>query len=197
MDIRKKKKEENIENRKQYIMNMLNGMFFFILLLTSGIISGFLNCDIQNLLENNIFIKHIIIFSTIYFFRYSSFINQDTQQFEKKHPIYHFLNSIIIYLFFILLMRMNFNSAIIAFIIFFLIHLIYEYNDYYKNKNNNIIFNKKNINIIYSTLLIILIINIIIGVILNYLEYKNNYNNFLYFIFNVTKCNNLNEPLNI
>jgi hypothetical protein len=197
MDKRKNKKKENIENRKEYIMNMLNGMFFFILLLTSGIISGFLNCDIQKLLENNIFITHIIIFSTIYFFRYSSFVNTGTLQFEKKHPIYHFLNSIIIYLFFILLMRMNFYSAIIAFIIFFLTHLIYEYNDYYKNKNNNIIFNKKNINIIYSTLLIILIINIIIGVVLNYLEYKNNYNNFLYFIFNVTKCNNINEPLNL
>jgi hypothetical protein len=195
MDIVKIKKEENIEDRKTYIINILNGMFFFILLLTSGIISGFLNCDIQNLLQNNILIKHIIIFSTIYFFKYTSFINIDTEQFEKKHPIYHFLNSIIIYLLFILLMRMNFNSTIIAFIIFFLIHLIYEYNDYYKNKN--IIFNKKNINIIYSILLIILITNIIIGIVLNYLKYKKNYYNFFYFIFNVTKCNNLNEPLNL
>jgi hypothetical protein len=197
MDIKITRKEENIENKKIYIINMLNGMFFFILLLTSGIISGFLNCDIQNLLENNIFIKHIIIFSTIYFFRYSSFVNTDTEQFDNIHPLFHFFNSIIIYLLFILLMKMNFNSTIIAFFIFFTIHLIYKYSNYYINKKNNKFFNKKNINIMYNILFILLVVNTIIGVSLNYSKNKKKYNNFFYFIFSVTKCKDINEPLNV
>ena len=58
-----RKKEEMKD--VSYSVNLLNGMFFFVLILSSGFTDEILNCKYQKLLSTNIYVKHLELSTNI------------------------------------------------------------------------------------------------------------------------------------
>ena len=86
-----------------------------------------LNQVIKKRRENaNIYMKHLLSFLILYFLN-SSFIVGD------KHPTTKLINSIVLYIAFIIIMRQNNIITLILFVLIFVIHLINEYENYYSD----------------------------------------------------------------
>lgn len=181
-----KKIEETIEEDTIfYSVKLINGMFFLVLILSSGFVSEILSCKYQKLIKNNIYIKHLVAFLILYFLNTSLFTIKD-------HPTRKIINSFILYLIFLIVMRQNKIFTILMFILIFIIHILYEYYIYYKNKDKltNINYIKK-LHIVIRILSLITIILSLIGLFINYNYRKQEYGkNFdvIKFILGNTSC---------
>ena len=99
---RKKQEMEDVS----YSVNLLNGMFFFVLILSSGFTDEILNCKYQKLLSTNIYVKHLLCLMILYYI-------DSTVISEQEHfPMIKFRNVIILYIIFIIVMRQNKNFTI-------------------------------------------------------------------------------------
>jgi hypothetical protein len=56
-----------IKNTNFYSVRLINGMFFLLLIISSGFVDDILNCKYQRLVINNIYMKHLVAFLTLYF----------------------------------------------------------------------------------------------------------------------------------
>ena len=175
------KEEDNIF----YSVKLINGIFFLILILSSGFVSGITNCKYQKLFQENVYLKHLVAFFILYFLNTNLYTIKD-------HPIKKLRNSIILYIVFIIIMRQNKQFTILSFILIFIIHMLYEYYDYYKDNDK---FKYSNhIKELHTTIRIfslITIMIIIIGLVINYkerhIEYGKNFS-FNKFILGNIKC---------
>jgi len=105
-----------------YLYKGYNIPFYAMFLIYLFIFGGFTNeivpCKIKFFLQNNIFFKHIIVFFTILFS-----INITI---EDNYPIFLiFISSIILYLWFLLSIRMDFKCWILFMILLICLYLIY------------------------------------------------------------------------
>ena len=120
-------------------------IFFLYLLMFSGGISSILPCRVQHFILNNLVFKHIIIFSTIFFFTYVlDWYTPKTvlkyNYFEEEKNIWTFYKeSIIIYFIFLISSCLNTKYLMISFLIMFIFINISIYRNYkYKNDNNKL-----------------------------------------------------------
>lgn len=152
-----------------YSVKLINGMFFLVLILSSGFVTDIVSCKYQKIVKNNIYIKHLVAFLILYFLNSNLFTIKD-------HPTTKIRNSIILYLIFLIIMRQNKNFTIILFMLIFIIHILYEYYKYYQNSDdikysNNI----EQLHILIRILSIITIIIAKIGLVVNYNSRKKEY----------------------
>ena len=61
-DINKEKIIENDKSTQFYSIKLINGVFFLLLIISSGFVGDILNCKYQRLVINNIYIKHLVAF---------------------------------------------------------------------------------------------------------------------------------------
>ena len=71
---------KNDKNTNFYSVRLINGMFFLLLIISSGFVGDILNCKYQRLVINNIYMKHLVAFLTLYFLNSNLFTDED-------HPI--------------------------------------------------------------------------------------------------------------
>ena len=109
-----------------YSAKLIDGIFLLTLFISAGYITEILNCRFQKLALSNIYMKHLLSFLILYFLN-SSFIVGD------KHPTTKLINSVVLYIAFIIIMRQNNIITLILFVLIFVIHLINEYENYYSD----------------------------------------------------------------
>ena len=163
--IEEKKRDETIF----YSVKLINGMFFLVLILSSGFVSEIVSCKYQKLVKNNIYIKHLVAFLILYFLNTNLFTIKD-------HPTTKIRNSLILYLIFLIVMRQNRNFTIIIFTLIFIIHILYQYYTYYKDNEKFKYANHiEQLHISIRILSIITIIIALVGLMINYNSCKKEY----------------------
>ena len=186
--------KENDKKTNFYSVRLINGMFFLILIISSNFVGDILNCKIQRNIMNNIYVKHLVAFLILYFLNSNLFT-------EKDHPTDRLKNCIILYIVFIIIMRLNLAFTIIIICLLFTIHLIHEHYLYYRNNPEKV----KDYNMVIKLHIFIRVISLLtliiafIGLVINYYERKKEYgSNFRIknFILGNLKCDNLNKKIN-
>lgn len=119
----------------QIINTSLLGLFFLYLVLLSSNIKSLLGCNVQRLLENNIYINHVIVYLSIFLFTFilgwflpNSIIVNNKSLIEsisnESNYIYNSLiYSLYIYIFFILTTKQS-TTFMYTFLILFVILII-------------------------------------------------------------------------
>jgi hypothetical protein len=173
----------------------LYSIFILILILSGGYVIQLIPCKLQRVLNTNIYIKHLFCFLTLIFLITLIDPMEQNQKLEKI-----IVKSIILYIFFIFLIKTHYKFFIAVIIILGIKYLIllkknelfekYK-NETDKNKLKKIEDSLNNIIILQNILFYIVVLLIIIGFII-YLgekkyEYKNNFN-YLTFLFGKPNC---------
>ncbi len=176
----------------------LYAIFIFFLIIFSSSASNLFPCRLSNLLENNIFIKHLIAFLTIIFFVVI------TVPIPKKELNNILIISVYLYLIFIFLSKTEVEFFIPILILMGIMYILIlkknEYNEKIKYNNDNIVKNKKDrISIINNFITVIILLLIIIGFILYLGRKKYEYGDkfsYITFIFGKTKCSKSFSKIN-
>tara|TARA_Y100001970_G_scaffold293968_1_gene445195 strand:- start:8317 stop:8880 length:564 start_codon:yes stop_codon:yes gene_type:complete len=168
-----------------YSVKLINGMFFLVLILSSGFVSEIVSCKYQKLVKNNIYIKHLLAFLILYFLNTNLFTIKD-------HPTKKIRNSLILYLIFLVVMRQTRNFTIVIFTLIFIIHILYQYYIYYKDNDKlKYDYHIEKLHITIRILSIITIIIALVGLMINYnlrkKEYGRNFDT-IKFILGNTFC---------
>ena len=196
LNIEKISEEDLIKNDKNtnfYSVRLINGMFFLLLIISSGFVGDILNCKYQRTIVNNIYMKHLVAFLTLYFLNSNLFTDED-------HPINKLLNCIILYIIFIMIMRLNLKFTGIVLILIFIIHLLHQHYTFYR-ENPDKIENYKLVIKLHYVIRIISIVTLIIsiiGLIINIKQRKIEYGkdfNLNKFILGNLKCENIEKKL--
>lgn len=130
----------NVETLNQFMLSL----FFMYLLMISTNINMLLNCSIQNFLQKNIYVKHLILFVSIYLLTFilnwytpeSIVVNKEGFSFDYDFSKYNYLlqslfYSFIIYFTFVMTSKMDaftFVVFICLLIFAFSIYLLYKVN---------------------------------------------------------------------
>ncbi len=178
---------EFISNKNLTILILT--IFLLIVVQCGGYISELLTCKLQKLLTIDMASKHIVLFFVIF-----SVLMISDNKFEKL-PNLHLLNSSLIYLSFLLFIKMNLKFTLLSIFILTVILILNHTIEYYKNKKNSknkqLIQNLEKIkNISMMCLIIIIIMGFVIYFNEKRIEYKNNWSTYK-FIFGVNKCKSL------
>jgi|TARA_Y100000389_G_scaffold41702_1_gene36417 hypothetical protein len=174
---------------------VLKSLFLLFLVMAGSFIGDIFNCTLKNLLTNNIYIKHLVFICLIYF-------TIDFTDDKRKHPFKIFKLTIILWIFYMMAIRMNIFFSIIVFILLFLLYIIDEYYEYIvqeelkfhiekiddkkkkkeKEKHLKILQEKHNyLKKINESLEYIIIITVLIGFILYFIkQYKDKKSKFSY-----------------
>lgn len=102
---------------------VLKSLFLLFLVMSGGFIGDIFNCPLKNILTNNIYIKHIIFIALIYF-------TIDFTDDDNVHPYKNLKLSFELWIFYIMIIRMNIFFSITVFILLFLLYVIDEYYEY-------------------------------------------------------------------
>jgi len=166
---------------------------FILLLIIGGNYLGILfPCQLQDILENNILVKHFLAFLTLIFFA----VLADP---GNEKPLKDILKqSILLYFWFILIIRMNakFFLALV-----FIIALIYILKLYKKelvkdNKTEQVEKLDKILNILFIFSIIVTLLGFSIYYFEKRIEYKNEFSNQTFF-FGKTNCRNYTPDLTL
>jgi hypothetical protein len=163
-----------------------NALLLLLLAVMGNFVAETMGCQTQKLLQNNMIIKSLIIFSLIY---YTTNFTSKTIE-DPKIRLYH---SFRLWIGFLLFTKMNSFFTIISLI---LIMIVYYLDNLikYETKNNK---NKKDTEKylrIQKILEKILIVFILIGFTLYFIKQYREHKKFsiVKFLFGVTKCQSLN-----
>jgi len=179
-------------------LKVLKSLFLLFLVMSGGFIGDIFNCPLKNILTNDIYIKHIIFIALIYF-------TIDFTEDDNVHPYKILKLSVELWIFYIMIIRMNIFFSVIVFILLFLLYVIDEYYEYIvqeelkihiekiddkkkeKEKENHlkILQEKHNyLKKINESLEYIIIITVLIGFILYFIkQYKDKKSKFSYYKF--------------
>ena len=167
---------------------IISGIFLLIAIQSGGYVAELLDCQLQKKLTESMVYKHITLFIILL-----SVIMLIDQNYEIN-PLMHVFYSIIIYILYLLFIRMDLIFSLIAIGMLLILFILNHYIEYYKNNNKE---NKEIIEILINIRKILLYITIGIVVIgSSYyffekrIEYGKNWSTAKY-IFGVTKCRSL------
>jgi hypothetical protein len=163
------------------LLENIKALFLLYLAISSNFLSNTMNCSINKVLKENMFLKHIFLIALIYFT--IDFTSKDLQS-----PFNSFKQSMYIYILFLLLSKQQFIFFIINFSLIFVIYIMSIQDQY--NKQNNVQSDHNLLDYIRH-LKQILIITLIIGYVIyfkqQYTDYKGNFN-LIYYIFGTISC---------
>ena len=170
-------------------------IFVLFLIIAANYLGELFPCRVQNLLESNIYLKHIIAFLTLSFF----VILTDTTSNYKSNEIFSI--SFTLYILFIILARNNKVFFIINLVILAILYVMkLQLTDYEKNvdeKSNDIFYER--LLILEKVLTVIFFILLICGFLIymgeKKIEYKNKFN-FITFFFGKPSCKLISPSTN-
>ena len=148
-----------------YTENIVNGIFLFMIVVLGNFVVSTVNCDLQRLLTNNIYIKNIVIIVILYF---AIDLRENSGNGSIYHPIETLLISLSIWFIYLLFTRINITLALIVFVLLLSTYVVDRYLKYYIGNN----YDKKSIKNLIKLrkyLFVTIIILILIGNILFYL----------------------------
>tara|TARA_B100002051_G_C16743057_1_gene645593 strand:+ start:4000 stop:4521 length:522 start_codon:yes stop_codon:yes gene_type:complete len=170
-------------------LSTLKSLFLLFLVVSGNFIGGLLGCQAQKLLTNNIYAKHFVLLSLIYF-------TIDLTSDETLHPNILFKKTIQLWVFYILFSNIDINFTIIIVILLIVLYVSDDYYTYFKNHSEKKEESKEliqKLEIIINTLGYIIVTFLIIGFIIYFLkqkrEKKNNFH-FMKFLLGTVKCKN-------
>lgn len=161
-----------------YLINIIKALLLLFLLISTNFFVDTINCDLQSMLYKNIFIKHIIIYFLIFF-------SIDLTVDADMSPITIGKNSLVIYIFYLLLTKQTPAMFVINIILMIVVYIL-SLQITYDNKNN--ITSTFDYNLIIEDFKKIIIITLAIGFVLYHNEYFKNKNNYIDFIFTNNTC---------
>tara|TARA_Y100000816_G_scaffold208621_1_gene154421 strand:- start:3131 stop:3751 length:621 start_codon:yes stop_codon:yes gene_type:complete len=176
-------------------IEILKPILLIFLAVSSNYLANILPCSFQYYLYNSMYARHICLFFLIYLtIDFTKYLHINI---NILHPFEILINTIIIYISYILFSKQNiqfFTILLFLLIIYYININIVEYN----NNNNNYITEKnitiyKNIDKYFPYLISIILI---IGFIKYFIkQYKDHYKNFniLKFIFGIKTCDNYKD----
>ena len=176
-------KEETIQENYliENIDNTSIAIGLFILTISSNYIGELLGCKIQNLLTNNILVKHIAGFMCLFFFitHLTPFeVIEDDGTVRREKVGMTAIRTIAIYIFYIITSKTRWEFTLSAYSIIFIIYILHlVQKDYYSENEET----TKSINNVKYALSIIAVMTIVIGFGI-YLNQK-------YIEYGVEKCN--------
>ena len=178
-----------------YIFEKAVAIFIFMLIISGNSLAELFPCRIQQMLKENIYVKHLVGFLTLFFFGVLTI--------PDLANIGGIINSFLLYLIFVITANVDYKIWIVLFVLYaimYLLHLIKQ--DYTKIKdgtkkmhtsNEVTIFNKINIeqiNKIQTLVISLITILTIVGFIIYMGDKKLEYGkNFKYSIFFTGKTN--------
>ena len=173
LNITKTNMNDLIENDKKtnfYSVRLINGMFFLLLIISSNFVGDILSCSYQRNVINNIYIKHLVAFFILYFLNSNLFT-------DKDHPIEKLISCVILYIIFIIIMRLNIYFTFIVIVLLLIIHLLHQHYLYYRTNPKKL--NNYNtaiqLHIFIRVISFITLVIAIIGFIINYNQRKNEF----------------------
>ena len=179
--------------------HLFKGIFLFIFIISGNYLGELLGCRLINLLEEDIIIKHLLGFLTLYL-TLSYTIDLNTSLIEL------FKISCILYVIFILSSKTTKYINYLLMFIFIITFIVQLYEDRLNNKKKlNFLSKKEETNLkyveqynkyIFKTIIIIMFIGVLIYIGEQKRSYKNNFNYFD-FIFGKKDCNKGEENINI
>lgn len=164
----------------------LYSLILLILVISGNYIGEVLPCRFQKIMSNNMILKYICTFVTLIFF-----VVLSTNQEQKLSQVFY--NSIIIFVWFMILAKNNIHFFLGNCFLFFMIYLFYLLKIQYINENVNGSHDKKirNIETINNVLIIVAFLSTCFGCILyigeKKIEYGSNFK-YQYFIFGKKDC---------
>ena len=168
-------------------------MLFLLLIISSGFVGDILNCKYQRSIVNNIYMKHLVAFLTLYFLNSNLFTDED-------HPLSKLLNCIILYIIFVIIMRLNLKFTGIVLFLIFVIHLLHQHYIFYR-ENPDKTENYKLVIILHYFIRVLSVLTLIIaitGLVINIKQRKKEYSkdfNLNKFILGNLKCENIEKKL--
>jgi len=178
-----------------YIFEKATAIFIFMLIISGNFLAELFPCRIQKMLKENIYVKHLVGFLTLFFFGVLTI--------PDLANIGGIINSFLLYLIFVITANVDYKIWIVLFVLYaimYLLHLIKQ--DYTKIKdgtkkmhtsNEVTIFNKINIehiNKIQALVITLISVLTIVGFIIYMGEKKLEYGKkFKYSIFFTGKTN--------
>jgi hypothetical protein len=168
----------------------INGVFLLYLIIAANFLAQTFSCDLQNLLNNNQYLKHLIGFLTLHFF---VTLTSTDKKLTKDKTLYfkQFSTSILLYIVFIMSTRMIGLSFGLFFILITAVYLINSYADTLDpDEHKKYIDNLRKLTRYLTILSIVVLVS---GFLMYYgekkLEYKDNWD-MSKFLFGNVECKN-------
>lgn len=174
-------------NTHEYQTTIMKSVFLLALAVSGNFVGSTLSCQLQNAMTNNVYVKHIILLFMIYFTLTSSVFNSD-----KKSPSYSLINTLVIWVCFVMFSRQNINFSILVILLLALAYISDQYLSYYKNEGNleNIKFAMDIKNLLFIGSGVVLLVGFAKYFIEKKCEYGQNFD-YLNFIFGKPTCDSL------
>ena len=122
----------------------LNGIIGIILAVTSNFVGNTLSCKSQALLEKSMICKHLIILLTIFVAVDAVFTANTTEKTihgkkKRQSPVKTLISTILLYIAFLVLTKMNIHATIGSFITLVILYFIDLCKEYYEDKTKILI----------------------------------------------------------
>lgn len=140
----------------------IQNVFLIIIMITTNYFTPLYSCKFQDMMANNMYMKHIFGYLTMVFFVTTNTISsQTTEEVRIRHL---FLYSIIPYIFFIMTSKIHFNLFVPTLILLLICYLLSLYKSQItsstsleKNKREKILKDVEYYNILLTNLIIIMV----------------------------------------
>ena len=186
---REEKKNEKISIVNPFLDfnlgNIVKGLGIIFLLISASFLGESLGCQIQKILANNIYAKHLLIFISIYF-------SIDMFSNKSRNPLLDIRDTAIIWILFLFFTKMHLSMTVAALCMLIIARIVSKYEQYLIDNNKSV----DNIKQIKNSFLVITVILIIIGFSLySVKQYRDHYENFsiVKLLLGVVKCGYLDE----
>jgi len=186
--------KEEVKNEKISIVNpfldfnlgnIVKGLGIIFLLISASFLGESLGCQIQKILANNIYAKHLLIFISIYF-------SIDMFSNKSRNPLLDIRDTVLIWVLFLFFTKMHLSMTIAALCMLIIARIVSKYEQYLIDNNKSV----DNIKQIKNSFLVITVVLIIIGFSLySVKQYREHYENFsvVKLLLGVVKCGYLDE----
>ena len=147
------------------LIKYIDHLFILLIIISAHYLGGTFNEKLHHFIKGNHIIKNLLIILTLYF----TFDFQNKKE-KRYQPLKTFKNSLIIWILYLIIMKMDLHYLLLSIIILIIVYLLENYKKYHKYGN---LYYQDIIYKIQIFLINLLIIFMIINLINHYHKHKN------------------------
>ena len=110
-------------------IELYKSVFLLYIVMASGFVGDIFGCRVKKMLDTNIYVKHISFFVMIYF---TIILTEN----NLSSPLDNFYKSLKMWVFYIMLIRLNLTFTLVSSLLLILLYILDEYVIYYKSLND-------------------------------------------------------------
>ncbi len=137
----------------EFVLSMPRSIFILYLIIAGSFLGGLLGCKTQNMMINNMAVKHLMGVMTMFFF----IVMIDSDSKVERDPATQLFYSLILYFMFILTTRMDHRFWVAFIISLFLIYILYTYRNNSDSEEEKERYTKHQMTLTYISAFIVLI----------------------------------------